>query len=55
MVAHGGESPTRKTNASRHVAHAIVGHTIKNKKISNFEHALINRPTKKRKPDRRNI
>jgi hypothetical protein len=24
MVAHGGESPTRKANARRHVAHANV-------------------------------
>ena len=24
MVAHGGESPTRKANARRHVAHAAV-------------------------------
>ncbi len=24
MVAHGGESPTRKANAHRHVAHATV-------------------------------
>lgn len=27
MVAHGGENPTRKANARRHVAHATVrGH-----------------------------
>jgi hypothetical protein len=25
MVAHGGESPTRKAIARRHVAHATVG------------------------------
>jgi hypothetical protein len=24
MVAHGGESPTRKANARRHVVHAAV-------------------------------
>ena len=30
MVAHGGESPTRKANARRHVAHANVGRDIKN-------------------------
>lgn len=28
MVAHGGESPTRKANARRHVAHAVVSGNI---------------------------
>lgn len=36
MVEHGGESPTRKANARRHVAHAHVsdnfyGHRYQNK------------------------
>lgn len=31
MVAHGGESPTRKANARRHVAHAHVGRNKKEK------------------------
>jgi len=28
MVAHGGESPTRKANARRHVVHAAVLHNL---------------------------
>ena len=36
MVAHGGESPTRKANARRHVAHAAVsGNPIKTLKQNN--------------------
>jgi len=31
MVAHGGESPIRKANASRHVVHAPVQRNKKNK------------------------
>ena len=39
MVAHGGESPTHKANARRHVAHATVsGHC---------KCTSIKRPTKK--------
>jgi hypothetical protein len=34
MVVHGGECPTRKTNARRHVVHAIVGG-------NNFQKMLI--------------
>lgn len=29
MVAHGGESPTRKANARHHVAHATVMRQLK--------------------------
>jgi hypothetical protein len=37
MVAHGGESPTRKANARRHVAHAADGRNEKKKyKIINI-------------------
>jgi len=32
MVGHGGESPTRKANARRHVVHAAVLGNQKNKK-----------------------
>jgi hypothetical protein len=34
MVAHGGESPTRKANARRHVAHATIRHNFKEMRLT---------------------
>jgi hypothetical protein len=42
MVAHGGESPTRKANARRHVAHATVWNCQSTKQSADFTQIYVN-------------
>ena len=51
MVAHGGESPTRKANACRHVAHAAVTSNPKRR----HDRQQTNRKTTDKMPTLRKI